>query len=414
MNRAVYVAILVAALVGGASLGLLLAQPHPAAVPVAAVGSASPSPSPGPASGSPDASASPSASPDVSPEPSPSPTPVLVPAPLTGVLVAPDLAKRHPIAVMIDDQALARPQSGFTNASIVWQAPAEGGIPRYMAIYAEGTPPSVGPVRSSRYYFIAWAAEWRALYVHVGGSPQALATLQSKGSGQYVYNADEFKYGGGAGYLWRITTRLPPHNVYTDGAHLLALAKKVKATAAPTPIWTFAPDAPLDQRPVGGSISVPYLANKISYTYDRASNRYLRLVQGKAQVDTATKQRVAPANVIVMWMVFGPLNDGSAKHRLEAQLTGSGRAWIFSNGTTIKGTWKKASITGPTRFYDAKGKAVTLVAGQTFIQVVPTGTAVKVVAGKAPPAISPSPVPSASPSASPVPSPVPSPTPSPS
>ena len=92
---------------------------------------------------------------------------------------------------MIDDQADARPQSGFTSASIVWQAPAEGRIPRYMAIYAEGTPPSVGPIRSSRYYFIAWAAEWRALYVHVGGSPQALSTLAAKGNGQYVYNADE-------------------------------------------------------------------------------------------------------------------------------------------------------------------------------------------------------------------------------
>ncbi len=404
MRRVVYVAVLVAALVGGVSLGALFAQAHPPTVPAAAVSSASPSPSAGPASGSPGVSPSASASPEASPEPSPSPTPVLVPAPLTGVLVSPDLAKRHPIAVMIDDQADARPQSGFTNASIVWQAPAEGGIPRYMAIYAEGTPPSVGPVRSSRYYFIAWAAEWRALYVHVGGSPQALSTLKSKGSGQYVYNADEFKYGGGAGYLWRIKTRFPPHNVYTDGTHLLALAKKVKATAAPTAIWTFAPDAPLDQRPVGGTIAVPYLANKISYAYDRASNRYLRSVQGKAQVDAATKQRVAPANVVVMWMAFAPLND--KKHRLEAQLTGSGKAWIFSNGQTVKGTWKKASITGPTRFYDAKGKQVTLVIGQTFVQVVQTGTVVKVVAGTAPPpATSPSPVPSTSPAASPTPSP---------
>ncbi len=400
MKRAVYVAVLVAALVGGVSLGALFAQAHPPVVPAAAVASPSPSPSAGPASGSPGGSPSASASPEASPEPSPSPTPVLVAAPLTGVLVSPDLAKRHPIAVMIDDQALARPQSGFTNASIVWQAPAEGGIPRYMAIYAEGTPPSVGPVRSSRYYFIAWAAEWRALYVHVGGSPQALSTLAAKGNGQYVYNADEFKYGGGAGYLWRIKTRFPPHNVYTDGKHLLALAKKVKATAAPKAVWTFAPDAPLDQRPVGGTIAVPYLANKITYAYDRASNRYLRSVQGKPQVDAATKQRVAPANVVVMWMVFGPLNDGSAKHRLEAQLTGTGKAWIFRNGTTIKGTWKKASITGPTRFYDASGKPVTLTIGQTFVQVVQTGTVVKVVAGKAPP-LSTAPSPSASPTPSP-------------
>ena len=97
------------------------------------------------------------------------------------VLVPPAVAARHPIAVMIDDLGPARPQSGFSAASVVWQAPAEGGIPRYMLIFQENIPTDVGPVRSSRYYYIAWAAEWRAVYAHAGGSPQALADAPREG-----------------------------------------------------------------------------------------------------------------------------------------------------------------------------------------------------------------------------------------
>ncbi len=338
------------------------------------------SPASGPAAAAP---GSPSGSSADLPPPSvaPSPAPVLVPAPLTGRMVAPTLAARHPIAVMVDDQAEARPQSGFNAASVVWQAPAEGGIPRYMLIFGEGDPPSVGPVRSSRLYFITWAAEWRALYVHVGGSPQAMATLATSGSGQLVYDADEFRWGGT--YLWRITERLPPHNVYTDGKHLQALASRVGATTpAAAPAWTFAPTAPLADRPADASLSITYPANQIDYRYDRESNTYLRFVGGQPQVDAGDGRQVAPANVVVMTVVFGPLNDGNpSKKRLEAQVVGEGPAWIATNGVTIRGTWRKASTDAPTRFYRNDGKEVVLTVGQTFIQVVPPGTPVRIVAG---------------------------------
>jgi hypothetical protein len=288
---------------------------------------------------------------------------------------------------MVDDQADARPQSGFNSASIVWQAPAEGGIPRYMLIFQENAPGMVGPVRSARYYFIAWAAEWRAVYVHAGGSPQALSTLRSQGNGQLVYNADDFRYEGR--YLWRIKTRFSPHNLYTDGSHLRSLAKVVRAKDGPlVGAWSFAPDAPLANRPVGGRIAVAYLANKIRYDYDRATNTYGRSVFNTSpQVDAADRKPVTPKNVIVMLVHFGPLNDGHPiKHRLEATIIGKGTAWIATNGQTIKGTWRKDGLTKPTRFFDAAGQPVTLTVGQTFVQVMPIGTPVMVTNGKAPPA----------------------------
>ena len=227
--------------------------------------------------------------------------------------MTPAVAAQHPIAVMIDDLSAARPQSGLSSASVVWQAPAEGGIPRYMAIFQETLPKNIGPVRSSRYYYIAWAAEWRAVYAHAGGSPGAKATLKAKGNGQYVYNVDEFRY---SGTFFRITTRRPPHNLYTTGPKLRATGKHAGAKdQASKPVWKFAPDAPLEARPYGGTITVTYPYNTIRYAYDRTTNTYLRSVTGeKKQTDAATGVRIAPKNVVVMRMHFGPLNDGHPGH----------------------------------------------------------------------------------------------------
>jgi hypothetical protein len=255
-----------------------------------------------------------------------------------------------------------------------------------MAIFQDKMPSVVGPVRSARYYYITWAAEWRALYVHAGGSPQAISTLRAQGNGQLVYNADQFRYGKS---FYRSPDRFAPHNLYAKGSTLRNLAKRVGAKDKDyTPVWQFAPDAPLDARPYGGTITVRYPANLIKYKYDRKTNTYLRSVTKEAkQTDASDGTRIAPKNVVVMMMSFGPLNDGSRKHRLEAKVIGSGRAWIATNGRTIKGTWKKTGLTKPTRFYDSKGREVTLTVGQTFIQVMPLGSPVSIKAGSdAPPA----------------------------
>jgi hypothetical protein len=326
----------------------------------------------------------PSPSPTPPPSPTPQPTPTPVPAPLTGRLVTPDAAARHPIAVMIDDLGPARPQSGFSAASVVWHAPAEGGIPRYMLVFAELEPGPVGPVRSARQYYVEWAAEWRAVYAHVGGSPQALATLRSEGRGGLVYDADQFRWG--RSHFWRIPERFSPHNVYTDGEHLRALAKILKVVDEPMePAWTFAPAAPYVKRPEGGRIEVDYRANRVRYDYDRRTNTYLRSVSAEGeQVDAATGERVAPTNVVVMLVHFGPLKDGSKKHRLEADLIGKGPAWVATNGRTAKGTWRKDSVTDPTRFLDGKGRPIPLSVGQTFIQVLPYGTPMTIEDGAVP------------------------------
>jgi hypothetical protein len=391
-RRSVVLGMVVVAAIAAVGASLLTGPGGPLGGPrVAAVGpSASPMASDRP-SGSPTPAPSPTPSPTPTPIPTPSPSPTPVPtpspveAPLTGRKVRPEVAQRRAIAVMIDDHPDARPQSGFTDAAVVWHAPAEGGVPRYMLVFQDRVPESVGPVRSARQYYVAWAAEWDAVYAHVGGSPQALDTLRRQGNGQLVYNADEFRWGGI--YFHRSTDRVPPHNVYTTGKELRRLAKRLGAVdELQEAAWDFGPAIPPAQRRIGGRITVAYSYNTITYDYDRETNRYLRSVSGEGeQIDRGTGERVAPTNVVVMLMSFGPLNDGSNKHRLEARFVGEGRAWIATNGRTIKGTWRKDGMQEPTQFFDAEGRPVTLTVGQTFIQVLPIGSEVSVKDGKRPP-----------------------------
>jgi hypothetical protein len=337
----------------------------------AATGTPGPAIQPSPSS----VAGQPSMAPPTAPPPTPEPTPELVAAPLTGVLVSPKAAAQHPIAVMVDDHLDARPQSGFNAASVVWHAPAEFGIPRYMLIFQERIPKDIGPVRSARQYYVEWAAEWNALYAHSGGSPQAIATLYAKGNGQWVYNADEFRWGL-SGYLWRTTDRFPPHNVYTDGKHLRRLAKHLGAADEPMDAaWTFGADKAEDLRPDGGVIKISYPYELVTYRYDAATNTYPRYIDAsrKPQVDRADGEIVAPKNVVILRMAFGALNDGHPdKQRLEAQNIGRGEAWISTGGVTVKGQWRKKSATAPTRLFGPDGEPITLTAGQTFVQVIAT------------------------------------------
>ena len=186
-----------------------------------------------------------------------------------------------------------------------------------MLLFQDQVPGNVGPVRSARYYFIGWAAESHAAYAHVGGSPQALRTLRQQGGGQLVYDVDGIAWS--ADYFWRVSSRAAPHNLYTNGARLRQMANRVGAGTladVPAPAWTFGDETPLAERPTGGSIEASYFANHIRYTYDRATNTYPRWVSpGVKQVDAASGKRVAPRNVVVMFVRFGRLANDRAPRK---------------------------------------------------------------------------------------------------
>ena len=331
-------------------------------------------------------SGGPSASASDSPTPSSSDfnlSPSTIPADwvasdLDGLLAPPDLAHRLPIAVMVSDNTIDRPQSGMSSASIVYQAPMEGGEDRYMVVYQEGTASDIGGVRSARPFFVYWVSEYKAMYAHDGGDPKVIGAVIPANVNN-IYNLDA-GYGGSCPFH-RISTRSAPHNEYTNSTVLIGCAAKVKypSTYQNLPTRTFRDDTPLAGRPASQVISIPYHTGTIGYQYDPATNSYLRIVDGKNQIDPANSKQVYARNVVVMYqtVTLDPKTD-PGYNRILLGNVGSGKATLFVEGKAIDATWKKPTNTALTRFYDSSGAEIPLVRGEIFMQSVAVGTTVTV------------------------------------
>lgn len=375
-GRIAIVAVVAGALVAGGLL-LFVQRPGTSIAPIAA---AEPSASPAPASPSPAPTQTPIPSSTASPTLMPSPTPTpLTPgvADLTGLKVDAALAHRLPIAVLIDDNRIARPQSGFNGASIVYQAPADGGETRYMFVYQEGESRDVGPVRSGRRYFIQWASEARSAIAHYGGDTISRYDFRT-GDGKVFTDIDALRTT--AKPFHRISSRSKPHNAYTNTAALRKVIPALKGPALmPVDLGRrpFVDELPYDARGVKQTIKVPYRTGVIGYAYDRVRNVYRRSVDGRAQIDPADKKPVTTRNVVVLFMkVTMDTKIEPGYSRPVIANIGYGKALIFREGRLVVGRWRKGSATDLTRIFDASGRELPLVRGRTFFQIVPIGTKV--------------------------------------
>lgn len=298
--------------------------------------------------------------------------PKKVPRRLDGVMVPPAQANKWPVAVMIDEHPAGRPQSGLSKASVVYESLAEGGIPRFMAIFANVDALAyVGPVRSTRPYFVRYAAEYNAAMVHAGGSPDALNMIKRlrlvniegiKGPfAKYFFRA----FGGGV------------HGLYTSGANLVRAIRQARhdKRSGGFPGWNFVNDAPMKKRPRGlhgATIDLGYgAAYKIRYTYDRAKNSYLRNTGYFSQRDRNTGQPIAVKNVIMLVVPKEKILD--KKGRLDLHTLGIDKGVLLQNGKAKPITWKKMNDRARTIFRDLNGKEISLIRGNTWITVVPRG-----------------------------------------
>ena len=279
---------------------------------------------------------------------------------------------------MIDDNVQARPQAGFNAASIVYQAPADGGEDRYMMVFQEGDAKVVGPVRSGRPYFVRWAAEFRSAFGHYGGDAKTLQQVIPALKGTLLYDMDAL-FGAGRAYH-RDKRRQAPHNAYTATVLFRTVARQHGAPVAmaqDAATWTFVEDRPTAERPASGSITVPYGRGAVGYAYDRTTNAYLRSVAGRPQLDAGDGKRVTARNVVVLFMRLSYDPESEPGHRRPVlDQIGIGKAIVFRDGAVIRGTWRKDDAGGLTRFFDAAGTEIPLVRGRIFIQVVPSGTKV--------------------------------------
>jgi hypothetical protein len=365
------IVLLVAAACGSTPPSPAPSAPLAVASPMASAQVALPSPSPTP-------QASPSASPSASPTPTPAPAELAQPgyATLDGVKVADSLGHRLPVAVMVDDNISARPQYGFNRASIVYQAPADGGETRYMMVFQEQNAPRVEPIRSGRPYFVNWASEYHAAFAHYGGDWKTTQVYIPPLDGHSIYDIDALS--GSSGPFHRDKKRVAPHNAFASTQAIRRLAQKRGAPALlPDGIGVrpFTDDLPASQRPPSGSITVSYKRGTTSYAYDATTNSYLRSVGGRAQLDVADGKRVTARNVVVLFMrVTIDPQSGKGHARPVLAHIGTGKALVFHDGHVYPGTFSKRTAQDVTRFIGADGKEIPLVRGRIFIQVVKLGT----------------------------------------
>lgn len=290
-------------------------------------------------------------------------------SPLTGLKVKDEAATtRRVTAIMIENSTDARPQSGLKQSGVIFEAVAEGGISRFLVLYQQERPGLVGPVRSLRPYYVEWAAPFDASVAHVGGSYRSLQMIRS---GKYGADIDQFF--NPAAY-WRATDRYAPHNVYTDFAHIDSLNKSKKLTKSSFTGFKRADEAKVE-KPNARSIDMGISSGSYSvhYDYNAKANHYARSQGGQPHTDRE-KGRIAPKVVIAMMVdMKRGFEDG---YREQITTSGSGQAFVFQNGTVIKGKWTKKNAKGQIIFTDQAGEEVELVRGQTWITAVPKGKAV--------------------------------------
>lgn len=297
--------------------------------------------------------------------------PTTVASTLTGLPVSPATNKLPITAVMVENNVSARPQSGLGSAGVVFEALAEGGITRFVALYQSNDSTAIGPVRSARPYFISWMLGFDADYAHVGGSAQALSDI----SEWNVKDMDEFTYGS---YYQRISSRQAPHNVYTSTAELNKLEVSKGYTSSTFSSWPRKTPSP-EKTPTASTINLTMSGPEYndSYTYNPSTNNYSRYNGGAAQIDANTNQIIKVPVVIAMVVQEsnGPI-DASNAYYSEYQTVGSGTAYIFQDGGVTVGQWTKSSNNSQIQFSTATGQTIALNPGEAWITAVTSASAV--------------------------------------
>lgn len=273
---------------------------------------------------------------------------------LSGLQVAPSVNDRPVTAVMIENSLDARPQAGLNQASVVFEAIAEGGITRFMALYQDTAPDYVGPVRSVRPYYVQWALGFDAAIAHAGGSADGLNMISSTGAKDLNHNSS---------YFWRVDNRAAPHNLYTSIPKLneyeaqKGYGKAVFTSLARRPE---APSAAPTARKIDLNISTSNY--NVQYIYDATNNVYLRSEGGKPQTDEKSGAQLAPKSVIAF-----VVPQGKNGVYTTYGVIGSGQVVIFQDGVVQEGTWKKDSNTANFTFTDASGNPIALIPGQAWL-----------------------------------------------
>lgn len=290
----------------------------------------------------------------------------------------------RPIAVMIDNNTNAWPHSGIDKAYIVYEIIVEGGETRLMALFKGQDIDEIGPIRSSRHYFLDYAMENDAIYTHFGWSPQAQSQISSFG----INNISGQAYDSGSSRsetskFWRSPSRNAPHDAYTNTDKLLAIAedKGYRTTSTKDSVLNYVVDEVLlEEGQVAETVSIPYSgsSNVIRYEYDEETKTYVRYSKGEKQVEAKSKKDITVKNIIITFAENTLLNDGSGKGRQDVKTVGTLDGYYITNGKAIKIECVKSARDEQTVYQDLEGNEIEVNDGNTYIQVCPKNAKVTI------------------------------------
>ena len=284
--------------------------------------------------------------------------------------------KDRPIAVMIDNHNQAWPQAGLNQAYLVYEAVVEGGETRLMALFKGVTVDKIGPVRSSRHYFLVYAMENDAIYAHYGWSPQAESDIKQ-------YNINNLNgITESETTFWRVKDKSAPHNAVTSTTALLnaAKAKGYKTKSSKKSVLNYVTDeVKLENGQSATSVTIPHSTlQTVKYEYDEQNQVYKRYARNKAQTDWDTGDNITTKNIIVTFCDNYTLDDSENKGRQGLRNIGTFDGYYITNGKAIKIKCIKEARNAQTKYEDLQGNEIQVNDGNTWINICPKNADVQI------------------------------------
>ena len=315
------------------------------------------------------------------PEPEPEPEPVdpSLLNPLSGEVMERDVRSLRPVAVMFNNLKEAQPQLGISQADIIYEIPAEGGITRMVGVYQsmEGVG-TLGSIRSTRSYYLEVALGHDALLVHAGGSPDAYRDIPNWG----VDNMDGVRGGSDARIFWRDQERRKTmdyeHTLVTSGENILEYLAGGRYRTEHPEGYCYVQEFTDDGTPENGTpaerIKLRYTSYKTgTFDYDAGTGLYLVGQYGGPYTDGSNGEQISVTNVLVLETDIHVI-PGDKEGRLDVKLTGAGNGTYFCGGKSVPIQWSKADRNSQFVYRLTDGTPLVLGQGVSYICIMDPDT----------------------------------------
>ncbi len=279
-------------------------------------------------------------------------------------------SKSRPYAIMINNVEGARKlQSGLQDAYMVYELMVEGGITRYLALFLDQTTERIGSIRSARHYYLDYALENDAIYVHHGYSPQAREDWSKLGVDRIEVNEST------TGWRDKSASKTYEFTLFTNIEKLGKGIRSKRTERNKDLLLNYSVDnidiSQMEGAIPANKIDIKYSNNTTTnYKYDTDNNIYLRSVNNKSQNDYVTGKQLTVKNIIVYKVKYSNI-QGDDKGRQTIDNVGNGTGYYISNGYAVPITWKKDSRSSATIYKYNNGKEIQVNDGNTFIQIMP-------------------------------------------